>query len=1744
MLRKETFKTIINMKNKYIKILRIATAPIVALVLFVVLLLPANSLKAATITSTATGGSWQLTTTWVGGVVPSATDSVIIAAGATVTVDAPTTCVYLSYLTAASKNTIVIINGNYSLTINGLLNMVRPSTTAFYCSMRVNAGSLSCNLLTMNATSSGRNDTLSVSTGVANILGTVTIGTTGTGCIFNIVATGTINFGGTISGTPVLTTATGSTVNYTSALAQTVINARYNGNLGISGGGAKTLNAKDTLYGTLFLTSGNLITTTTNFLYITNTASTAISGGSATSFIDGPLKWKLPPSLATGSNYIFPVGKGTTFLPFTLNNPTTDTGTVTAQVEAFAVSAGGTFDASITSLSTTEYWSLTTSGNFTNSSVSLVRPTAIAPFNSVGGSVALTGPYSYLAGVAGTNGVSVSNPIGTKRFFLLANGGCVNPPPDPANPSSNSPQCISPGVTLTRTGTPPAGETWFWQTSATGTSTANSGSTYNVTTSGTYYIRSQNNSTLCWSSGAGSLAVVVIGLPTVANPSSGSITPVSAALGGDITDLGCTNITSRGIYYSTTSGFTIGSAISAYETPGPYPLGTFSEIVSGLTPGTTYYYKAFATNSYGSFYTSEASFTTGVTAFSSTAISTFGTSVCVNTTVGPHSFTLSGTFLTTDSIIINPLSCFTYSTTSGGTYTSSLTLPCAGGSFSQLIYVKFTPTAGQSYNGNIVVSGGGAPNHNVPVTGSGFVSVQILNSTPTVSGVTGNGAVLGGSITNSGCSSAIERGIYYSTVNGFTPPGQGTKVSETPGPYSVGAFTENVTGLTSVTTYYFRSFATNNEGTTFSQSQGTFTTSCGTVLSYPWTENFDALPSIGTSNGTSNIPSCWKVESGSGTPWASMTSSPYNSPASYPNYITCYYSPVSTDKYIITPGFTLTVGNSYDFSFKYAGSGYAGWNADVRYNTSQTGAGSTIIGTEFLSTGTVAATTYTTYTSTFIPPSSGTYYFMVHVNSTGTPQYLGFDDFKVTATSTLPPTITSLGSTQSCPSGSLTINGTNFYGVTASNITIGGTPISSITSNTGTSMVVVLGAGSTGYVSVNNGYGTATDSIHSFTFTPAPTLSGINNCLYVGSTITLNAYPSGGTWYSNTLSVATVNVNTGVVSGVTTGTSTITYNHPAGCTAATTITVTPLIAATFTPTTQTLCSGIQPNPISISGSNIGTTTLINWTTSTPAPNTFTAGSGVGVGGVNVPYYSGNVLHLTDWNTTGTNTPGETGAFYIQNPSHFNSSAFTATFDMRMYNDLRTSGWFADGISFNYGNNMPNPPSGAMEDGQGTGLCIGMHEYGYTGGPYIFATYNGVNLSGNVSTTLHTSAYQTCIVDVSSSNQLTVKINGTTLINVAMPAAYIAANKSTWYFNFAARNGWYTDTDGHWLKNISITFPQQYEYSFNGGVSYQSSNTYTPPIGANGLYNVVIRQVGSTCPTNLGNDTIISVSPPAPSGNASQLFTYVATVADLVANGSTIHWYAASTGGSALSTTTTLVNGTTYYASQTVGGCESQTRFAVTVNINLIKTVTLHLMLQGLYDLGSGAMLEANDIDWGTGNVFPKYGTDIADEIQVQLFEGSPPFTTPLVNVSGIYLHKNGLASFQISPSHSGDYYIKVLSRNHLETWSAAPVSFAATSVEYYFMNNLLSAYQAPGGMDPQIQVSLGVYAFYLGDLDHSLGVDFDDFNVFEPYLTDGTFGFTIADFNGSGLVDFDDFNLFEPNLNLGPFAQYPGMVKK
>lgn len=100
----------------------------------------------------------------------------------------------------------------------------------------------------------------------------------------------------------------------------------------------------------------------------------------------------------------------------------------------------------------------------------------------------------------------------------------------------------------------------------------------------------------------------VVVVPTVTTPSSTSILTTSASIGGNITSTGGANITESGIYYSTNSGFADGAGTKV--TASATGTGLFSTSVTGLNVSTTYYFKAYATNSAGAGYSLQSSFVT------------------------------------------------------------------------------------------------------------------------------------------------------------------------------------------------------------------------------------------------------------------------------------------------------------------------------------------------------------------------------------------------------------------------------------------------------------------------------------------------------------------------------------------------------------------------------------------------------------------------------------------------------------------------------------------------------------------------------------------------------------------------------------------------------------------------------------------------------------------------------------------------------------------------------------------------------------------------------------------------------------------------------------------------------------------------------------------------------------------------------------------------------------------------------
>ncbi|MFB9098314.1 LamG-like jellyroll fold domain-containing protein, partial [Flavobacterium jumunjinense] len=138
-----------------------------------------------------------------------------------------------------------------------------------------------------------------------------------------------------------------------------------------------------------------------------------------------------------------------------------------------------------------------------------------------------------------------------------------------------------------------------------------------------------------------------------------------------------------------------------------------------------------------------------------------------------------------------------------------------------------------------------------------------------------------------------------------------------------------------------------------------------------------------------------------------------------------------------------------------------------------------------------------------------------------------------------------------------------------------------------------------------------------------------------------------------------------------------------------------------------------------------------------------------------------------------------------------------------------------------------------------------------------------------------------------------------------------------------------------ISNLVVTSGATYSWvATNGGSITGASNTASVTPATSGTYTVTATNINGVTATD---NVVVTINPvpTAPTASA-QTLCGSATIANLIpAASSAIKWYATSSGGSALATTTAITTGT-YYVSETINGCESL-RTAVTVTINTIPT---------------------------------------------------------------------------------------------------------------------------------------------------------------------------------------------------------------
>ena len=295
-------------------------------------------------------------------------------------------------------------------------------------------------------------------------------------------------------------------------------------------------------------------------------------------------------------------------------------------------------------------------------------------------------------------------------------------------------------------------------------------------------------------------------LPEVTTTDISEIALTSAASGGEVTNNGGDDVTSRGVCWSTTQN----PSISTDTTINGSGNGPFKSKITRLTANTTYYVRAYATNSKGVGYGNEVSFKTG-TVLGATLTTTVISSITNSTAVsggnisddGGSSITARGVCWNTNP---NPTTTNIITTdgTGTGSFTSTLENLMSGTTFYLRAYA--TNNAGTVYGNELTFT---------------TLCTAPVATTKDASNLGSATATLNATVNASSSSAAVtfEYGLttaYGTSITAIQSPVTGTTNTDV---------SAGITGLVQSSVYHYRVKAVNCGGT-INGGDKTFQTTC------------------------------------------------------------------------------------------------------------------------------------------------------------------------------------------------------------------------------------------------------------------------------------------------------------------------------------------------------------------------------------------------------------------------------------------------------------------------------------------------------------------------------------------------------------------------------------------------------------------------------------------------------------------------------------------------------------------------------------------------------------------------------------------------------------------------------------------------------------------------------------------------------------------------------------------------------
>jgi len=293
-------------------------------------------------------------------------------------------------------------------------------------------------------------------------------------------------------------------------------------------------------------------------------------------------------------------------------------------------------------------------------------------------------------------------------------------------------------------------------------------------------------------------------LPTVTTSDVTDITHESAVSGGDVTDDGGVKVTDKGVVWSTSQGPTTEN--NDGKTNDGDGTGSFTSDLESLSRNTTYYVRAYATNSEGTAYGDEKEFTTKSEVPTVTTADV--TDITTNSAKSGGDVTYDGGTEVTDKGVVwdtseNPTTDDNEGKTDDGDGTGTFTSDIENLSPNTTYYVRAyaTNSEGTAYG-----------NQEEFVTEGELPTV----TTADVTDITHESAVSGGDVTDDGGLEVTARGVVWGLFDSPTLEKNEGMTDEGSG---AGEFSSSIEGLVEETTYYVRAYATNSEGTSYGDAK-------------------------------------------------------------------------------------------------------------------------------------------------------------------------------------------------------------------------------------------------------------------------------------------------------------------------------------------------------------------------------------------------------------------------------------------------------------------------------------------------------------------------------------------------------------------------------------------------------------------------------------------------------------------------------------------------------------------------------------------------------------------------------------------------------------------------------------------------------------------------------------------------------------------------------------------------------------